>query len=77
MEANVNIQINRDSCIKCKTCIRTCFQNVYTWDKEKREIVIAHPLDCVSCVMCIMNCPKQCIEVIPLPVHKFDPLVGA
>lgn len=76
MEANVNIQLNQDKCIKCKNCICTCYQNVYSWDKEKNQVVVAYPEDCVTCVMCTMNCPKQCIEIIPLPVHKFDPLKG-
>lgn len=77
MQVNVNIQLDQTKCIKCKSCIRTCYQNVYRWDEEKNEIVAAYPEDCVSCVMCMMNCPRGCIEVVPLPVHKFDPLVGA
>lgn len=77
MTVNVNIQVDQNACIKCRTCIRTCYQNVYRFNDETKQIEAAYPEDCVSCLMCAMNCPKQCIEIAPLPVHKFDPLVGA
>lgn len=76
MELGIQINLDQTSCIRCKTCISTCYQNVYKYNKVKNEVYVAYPQDCVSCLMCAMNCPKDCIEIVPLPVHKFDPLVG-
>ncbi len=59
------IEIDRDMCNSCKTCVDACFVDVYRWDAKEERPVVAYPEDCVGCLACEVACPAQCIEVIP------------
>lgn len=61
----VKIEIDRNLCNSCKTCVSACFIDVLRWDEEDKMPIVAYPEDCVWCLGCEMACPVQCIEVIP------------
>lgn len=59
------IEIDKDMCNSCKTCVDACFVDVYRWDAKEERPIVAYPEDCVGCLACEVACPAQCIEVIP------------
>jgi NAD-dependent dihydropyrimidine dehydrogenase PreA subunit len=59
------IEIDKDMCNSCKTCVDACFVDVYRWDAKEERPIVAYPEDCVGCLACEVACPVQCIEVIP------------
>ncbi len=66
---SAKIEIDRDMCNSCKTCVDACFVDVIRWDAKEERPVVAYPEDCVWCLACEMACPVQCIEVKPdIPV---------
>ena len=62
---SAKIEINKDACTGCKTCVKACFVDVLRWDKVKKKPIPAYQQDCVWCFTCEINCPAQCINVIP------------
>lgn len=64
--------IDETVCIGCKTCFNSCFVDVYRWDEEKKRPIVAYPEDCEKCNWCVMACPKNCIEILPDPDHKWS-----
>ena len=62
---SAKIEIDRDMCNSCKTCVDACFVDVIRWDAKEERPVAAYPDDCVWCFACEIACPVQCIEVIP------------
>ena len=73
MTSSVKIEIDRELCVGCKLCFKTCFEDVYRWDEEQDQPIAAYPEDCVLCLQCEMACTANCIDVIPPPVHVPDP----
>ena len=73
MTASVNIRIDKDLCVGCKLCLKTCYEDVYHWDEEEEKPVAAHPEDCVFCLQCEMACTAECIEVMPTRSMIHDP----
>jgi NAD-dependent dihydropyrimidine dehydrogenase PreA subunit len=65
MEPDVKIEIDKDLCKGCKTCVDSCFVDVYRWDDKEKKPIAAYPEDCVWCCACELACPEHCIEVIP------------
>ena len=70
---SANIEINLEECTGCKTCVEACFVDVMRWDETEEKPVIAYEQDCVWCFTCEINCPVQCINVIP---HMHGPRVS-
>jgi NAD-dependent dihydropyrimidine dehydrogenase PreA subunit len=71
---SAKIEIDKDMCNSCKTCVGTCFVDVFRWDAKEERPIAAYPEDCVWCLACEMACPVQCIEVIPaIPVRLKAP----
>lgn len=63
MSAKINI--DKDVCTSCKTCVKACFVDVYRWDEKEEKPIPAYEEDCVWCFVCEVACPVQCIDVIP------------
>lgn len=61
----VSIDIDREECTACKTCVDACFVDVLRWDETEEKPVVAYPEDCAWCFACVMACPVQCIQVVP------------
>jgi NAD-dependent dihydropyrimidine dehydrogenase PreA subunit len=62
---SAKVEIDKDVCTSCKTCVKACFVDVIRWDDAEDKPVPAYQEDCVWCFMCEVNCPVQCINVIP------------
>jgi len=68
------IEIDREECTGCQTCVDACFVDVMRWDDDEDQPVVAYELDCVWCFTCEINCPAQCINVIPhMPGQHANP----
>jgi NAD-dependent dihydropyrimidine dehydrogenase PreA subunit len=66
------IIINREICIGCKICFKSCFVDVIGWDEERKRPTEAYPEDCVQCMVCETNCPKGALYVVEdLPNYRF------
>jgi NAD-dependent dihydropyrimidine dehydrogenase PreA subunit len=62
----VKIEIDKDMCNSCKTCVDACFVDVFRWDAKKERPIAAYAEDCVWCFACETACPVQCIKVKPI-----------
>jgi NAD-dependent dihydropyrimidine dehydrogenase PreA subunit len=62
---SAKIEINLNECTGCRTCAEACFVDVIRWDDAEEKPVVAYERDCVWCFTCEINCPSQCINVIP------------
>ena len=38
---------------------------MYRWDAEADQPIVAYPEDCVECNKCELECPEECIKVVP------------
>ncbi len=63
--ANHKIEIDKEKCIGCKLCYKSCFVDVLRWDEENNKPVVAYVQDCAHCFYCEALCPKECIKVTP------------
>jgi NAD-dependent dihydropyrimidine dehydrogenase PreA subunit len=71
---SANIEINLDECTSCGTCVKACFVDVIRWDDAEEKPTVAYERDCVWCFTCEINCPTQCINVIPqMPGQLVNP----
>ncbi len=53
--ALVDIYINKDNCVKCKMCLRSCPVNAISDD------FVVDPAVCTRCNSCLDSCPKKTI----------------
>lgn len=68
---DVTIEIDKDMCNSCKTCVDACFLDVIRWDAKEERPTAAYPEDCVWCFACELACPVGCIEVKPTIPRPF------
>ena len=59
----VSLEINRDKCTGCKTCMEVCPHHVLDIRNGKVEMI--HRDSCMECGACSKNCPFGAIEVNP------------
>lgn len=65
MNMKNQIEFNREKCIGCKLCYKSCFIDVIRWNEEDKKPEFKYLEDCVHCNYCEVVCPKDCIQVIP------------
>ena len=51
-------------CNKCGVCVKQCPWGVYSWDEERKEILIDYT-KCVGCQRCVIYCPNKALIVKP------------
>jgi dihydroorotate dehydrogenase/ferredoxin len=56
-------KINRKRCNLCGTCARTCFYQVFHFDRRKRIMSIDKDR-CWSCGLCVGVCPEEAIALV-------------
>ena len=57
------------NCIACGTCAQICPDEVFRLERKKGEIpTIMYPDECWHCNACVLDCPKQAIE-LRFPLH--------
>ncbi|HDL07333.1 MAG TPA: 4Fe-4S dicluster domain-containing protein, partial [Desulfobacteraceae bacterium] len=54
--------VNKNRCIMCLTCLRTCPFGVPKEDK-KEGVIFVDPAACQGCGSCASACPRSAIEV--------------
>ena len=69
------VKIDLEACSSCKTCYKACFADVIRWDAEAKLPVVAYPEDCVRCNLCEVECPEECITVVPDWDMAFPPII--
>lgn len=71
---SANIEIDKNTCTGCQTCVEACFVDVMRRDPTEEMPVVAYEHDCVWCFTCEINCPARCINVKPhLPGQPVSP----
>lgn len=55
--------LDKQKCIGCKLCYKSCWLDVIRWDEEKKCPVGAYMKDCVECNYCEITCPKDALTI--------------
>jgi NAD-dependent dihydropyrimidine dehydrogenase PreA subunit len=55
------IEIDRDLCNGCGSCVEGCPMEVLVLETEKATP--EHPEQCMFCLVCEVNCPEGAIKV--------------
>ena len=58
------VSINSDCCTGCGTCVQTCPTGVFRLNSSGRA-EIRYPDYCLSCLMCVIDCPADAITITP------------
>ena len=58
------IRVDLDACTGCRMCFKVCYVDVWRFDEENDQPIVAYPEDCTACNMCELECPAECIEVV-------------
>ena len=59
-----HVEINKDECILCGMCMRSCPPGAITVSRPDLKWSI-NRFDCVQCGYCVEKCPKKCLSIIP------------
>lgn len=59
-----HVDINKDMCILCGMCMRSCPPGAITVDRAGKKWSI-NRFDCVQCGYCVEKCPKKCLSITP------------
>ena len=59
-----HIEINKDNCILCGMCMRSCPPGAIKVDRAAKTWEI-NRFDCIQCGYCSEKCPKKCLSIIP------------
>lgn len=66
------IQIAKDRCTNCMTCLSVCSRCVF--GAEREEVEVQRPENCYVCGHCIAMCPAEAISHEELPLADFREL---
>ncbi len=55
--------IDKNKCTECGMCITSCGREVFSYDKNKKKVIVANPLYCmVGCTSCKTWCIFDAID---------------
>jgi nitroreductase/NAD-dependent dihydropyrimidine dehydrogenase PreA subunit len=74
MEGNTMIEIDREKCTNCMSCLSVCSNYVYRLSDDGKEVVVQYPSQCCVCGHCISICPVDAISHEQLPLEGFEEL---
>ena len=55
--------IDRELCIGCGECVKSCTVDVIRMDEKEKKAVITYPRDCMLCELCTFFCPTGAITL--------------
>ena len=58
--ALIRVKRDKDKCINCKKCIKSCPMNVDMLDNSKKK---KNATECILCNNCVRNCPKKALHL--------------
>lgn len=61
-ESRGQISYNRDKCIYCTLCEKTCPVNAITVSRKAKSWSIDHNI-CVRCTHCVAKCPTKALSL--------------
>jgi len=67
--------INKDTCIGCGECVKSCPMDVIRLDKKSNKASILFQEDCQSCKLCSNFCPVEG-TITHTMVKCLQPMVG-
>lgn len=58
--ALIRVKRDKDKCINCKNCIKSCPMNVDLLDNSRKR---KNATECILCNNCVRNCPKKALHL--------------
>ncbi len=58
--ALIRVKRDKDKCINCKKCIKSCPMNVDMLDNSRKR---KNATECILCNNCVRNCPKKALHL--------------
>lgn len=58
--ALIRVKRDKDKCINCKKCIKSCPMNVDMLDNSRKR---KNSTECILCNNCVRNCPKKALHL--------------
>lgn len=58
--ALIRVKRDKDKCINCKKCIKSCPMNVDMLDNSRKR---KNATECILCNNCVKNCPKKALHL--------------
>lgn len=65
-----NIDINSQTCIKCRRCARICPSKILIQNGKGTPIEVVHPENCILCGHCVGVCPTEAVTHSEFPTEK-------
>lgn len=56
----IRVKRDKDKCINCKKCIKSCPMNVDMLDNSRKR---KNATECILCNNCVTNCPKKALHL--------------
>lgn len=71
----LNIKIDKETCIQCSKCVKVCPASLFSFDKDKKETEVHDQENCIACGHCVAVCPTDSVIHSEFPeekTHKID-----
>lgn len=60
-----SIRVDEQKCVRCKTCVDSCFICAIVWDNEKGRPWLKYGYDCQVCGVCETVCHTGALYIQP------------
>lgn len=70
----LSIAIDKETCIRCRKCVRICPAEIFTQEGANGEIGVQHIQSCIHCGHCVGVCPTFSVIHSEFPASKVHPI---